>query len=162
MEYCEVRIMGRKDTFNNLDDNTNNNTLDRFSKFTMDEVSEEIQPQSDQIKEKASPTKELTPDNPEIDVTDQYQEEPKKEAPQQEPLINLFKKKRPSVQRSWKAWPEVDDALNDIFRDKKGKLRPGAKGEITTLMNNAVISELIRIGYYPPEKENDRTDYEGW
>lgn len=169
--------MGRKDTFENLSqNNSKNNVLDRFNKFSLDNEKIDIPETEEKPSEEAEVVEdpketneneirqdsvEVTPtlskETPEIDVTEEYKvKEPTV------PATTFFKKKNVSVQRSWKAWEQVDDALNDIFRDKKGRLKPGAKGEITNLMNNAVISELVKIGYFDKDKLNDRVDYEGW
>lgn len=139
--------MARKDTFTNLDEE--DTVLSRFDNFKLEQESEEIETPT-LPKEEVNEKEVLSEDNPEIDVTHEYDNK------------NKFFKRSGTIQRSWRAYPEIDQAINDIFKSKDGKLLPGARGEITKLMNNALLEELVRIGYFDKSKLREKMEYDGW
>lgn len=178
--------MARKDSFNNKDALTNV-TMQRFRNQDIEkdakEVTENIIPtksnasavaaqlkakknMSQQEEKPAEATKteevEVKPvetaevKEPEVQ-TAEVKDKPKKASKKASLVFDLERKE--TYPRTFVAWPDINDALDDLFRTKKGRLKPGSKGEMSKLLNNAILTELVRVGYFPEEKLNDREEY---
>lgn len=72
---------------------------------------------------------------------------PKNGNPILSPVNPIIKKDR--IQRIFQVDGYISEKIDEMTRDKKNKLLPGAKGAISQMVNNGLIRELVALGVFP-------------
>lgn len=140
--------MGRKQTYerNALDD--------MFDEFENDDI------QAEQLDVKVPESKnedttiEETKSEPEEKLETPTKSKPKKRSTtkpksrkKKSPPINFKKKEPTSVTRSFRISPELDGLINDMVSDGKGKKISGSRGFLKVFAHNALIREMVELGF---------------
>ena len=137
----------------------------------VDDLFEEASTVKDDIKMSEEPTTTPTPKN--VDkATGEIKSEtsPKKtdkKAPNKKRRkvaaskpFTFSKAKEDSVTRSFRVERHVSEAIDEIVMGENGKKIEGSRGFIKTLINNALIKELVELGVLDRNQLNKITSYD--
>ena len=79
--------------------------------------------------------------------TKKQKDTPKSVNPILNPVNPIIKKDR--IQRIFQVDGYISEKIDEMTRDKKNKLLPGAKGAISQMVNNGLVRELVSLGVFP-------------
>lgn len=158
--------MAREDYYNKI--NKENLIDDIFDDITEDDIEPDIL--------KISPTKETerptASTKEEVAVTEEAAEpETKKKTPQKrKPAakqkskavspLDFGSKEPQTVSKSFRISPELSQLIDGMTRDKKGNKISGSRGFMKAFANNALIKEMVEIGFLDESHLDDIIPYD--